>query len=76
MQTRAIINAALHVNAKHPDWKIVPEIMIPLVGEPKELEYVADIIRKTADKVIADNKSDMTYKIGTMIEIPACCSAG
>lgn len=70
MQTRAIINAALHVNAKHPDWKIVPEIMIPLVGEPKELEYVADIIRKTADKVIADNKSDMTYKIGTMIEIP------
>ena len=71
MQTRAIINAAIAVNKKHPRWKLVPEIMIPLVGEPKELEFVADIVRKTADAVIAEKKaSKQEYAIGTMIEIP------
>ena len=70
MQTRAVIKAALNVNAKHPDWHIVPEIMIPLVGEVKELKYVKDVVVKTADEIIASVKSDMTYKVGTMIEIP------
>ena len=70
MQTRAVIKAALNVNAKHPDWHIVPEIMIPLVGEVKELKYVKDVGVKTADEIIASVKSDMTYKVGTMIEIP------
>ncbi len=70
MQTRAVIKAALNVNAKHPDWHIVPEIMIPLVGEAKELKYVKDVVVKTADEIIASVKSDMTYKVGTMIEIP------
>ena len=70
MQTRAVIKAALNVNAKHPDWHIVPEIMIPLVGEVKELKYVKDVVVKTADEIIVSVKSDMTYKVGTMIEIP------
>ncbi len=70
MQTRAIINAAIEINKKHKNWKLVPEIMVPLVGEKKELDYVANIIRKTADEVIASKKSKQTYKIGTMIEIP------
>ena len=71
MQTRAIINAAIAVNKKHPRWKLVPEIMIPLVGEPKELEFVADIVKKTADAVIAEKKATkQEYAIGTMIEIP------
>ena len=70
MQTRAIINAAINVNAKHPDWNFEPEIMVPLVGEKKELDYVADIIRKTADEVIAEKGATLTYHIGTMIEIP------
>ena len=70
MQTRAIINAAINVNAKHPDWNFEPEIMVPLVGEKKELDYVADIIRKTADEVIAEKGVALTYHIGTMIEIP------
>ena len=70
MQTRAIINAAINVNAKHPDWNFEPEIMVPLVGEKKELDYVADIIRKTADEVIAEKGAALTYHIGTMIEIP------
>jgi len=70
MQTRAIIKAALNVNAKHPEWNIVPEIMVPLVGEARELKYVKDIIVKTADEIIASVRSDMKYKVGTMIEIP------
>ncbi len=70
MQTRAIIKAAININKKHPTWKIVPEIMIPLVGEPKELEYVAKIVKSTADQVIAEAKAKMTYHVGTMIEIP------
>ncbi len=70
MQTRAIINAAINVNAKHPEWNFEPEIMVPLVGEKKELDYVADIIRKTADDVITEKGVALTYHIGTMIEIP------
>ena len=70
MQTQAVIEAALNVSKKHPDWNLVPEIMIPLVGEVKELAYVKGIVVKTADKIIADAKSDMKYKVGTMIEIP------
>ncbi len=70
MQTRAIINAAIEINKKHRTWKLVPEIMIPLVGEPKELEYVANIVRSEADKVIAEKKANLEYKVGTMIEIP------
>ena len=70
MQTRAVIKAALNVNAAHPDWHIVPEIMIPLVGEVKELKYVKDVVVKTADEIISSVKSDMKYKVGTMIEIP------
>ena len=70
MQTRAIINAAIEVNKRHPRWKLVPEIMIPLVGEPKELNFVADIVKSTADAVLAEKKSKTTYKVGTMIEIP------
>ncbi len=70
MQTRAVIKAALNVNAKHPDWHIVPEIMIPLVGEVKELKYVKDVVVKTADEIISSVRSDMKYKVGTMIEIP------
>ena len=70
MQTTAVIKAALNVQAKHPDWKMVPEIMIPLVGEVKELKYVKDVVVKTADEIIKAAGSDMTYKVGTMIEIP------
>ena len=70
MQTRAVIKAALTVRAKHPDWDIVPEIMIPLVGEVKELAYVKKIVVETADALIKEAGSDMHYKVGTMIEIP------
>ena len=70
MQTEAVIKAALNVSAKHPDWNIVPEIMIPLVGEVKELAYVKKIVTTTADKLIAEAGAKMTYKVGTMIEIP------
>ena len=70
MQARAIINAGLVINEKHPDWKFVPEIMVPLVGEPKELEYVANLVKAEADAVIAAKGSNMEYKVGTMIEIP------
>ena len=70
MQTSAVIKAALNVSAKHPDWNIVPEIMIPLVGEVKELAYVKGVVTVTADKLIAEAGSSMTYKVGTMIEIP------
>ena len=70
MQTRAVIKAALNVNAKHPDWNVVPEIMIPLVGEVKELKYVKSVVVETADAVIKAAGSSMKYKVGTMIEIP------
>ena len=70
MQTTAVINAAIKVNKEHPEYKIVPEIMIPLVGEVKELKYVKDFVTTTADKLIADAGVEMTYKVGTMIEIP------
>ena len=70
MQTRAIIKAAININKKHRGWKLVPEIMVPLVGEKKELDYVAQIIRTTADEVIKEAGVKQDYKIGTMIEIP------
>jgi hypothetical protein len=65
-----LINAAINVQKKHPDWKMVPEIMIPLVGEVKELKYVKDVVVATADKIIKDAGIDMKYEVGTMIEIP------
>ena len=70
MQTKAVIRAALAVQEKHADWTIVPEIMIPLVGELKELKYVKEIVVKTADAEIAAKGSNMKYEVGTMIEIP------
>ena len=70
MQTTAVIKAALNVSAKHPEWNIEPEIMIPLVGEVKELAYVKKVVTTTADKLITEAGSSMTYKVGTMIEIP------
>ena len=73
MQTRAVIRAAINVNKSHPDWNIVPEIMIPLVGEAKEFIYVKKIVAETADKEIAAAGSGMKYEIGTMVEIPRAC---
>jgi pyruvate,orthophosphate dikinase len=70
MQTRAVIKAALAVRARHPEWNITPEIMIPLVGEVKELKYVKDVVVKAADELIKAAGSDMKYLVGTMIEIP------
>ncbi|MEA4813937.1 MAG: pyruvate, phosphate dikinase [Oscillospiraceae bacterium] len=70
MQTTAVIKAALNVRARHPEWNIVPEIMIPLVGEVKELKFVKNVVVKVADEIISEAKSDMKYKVGTMIEIP------
>ena len=70
MQTKAIIRAAINVKKAHPDWNIVPEIMIPLVGEVKELAYVKKTVVKVADEEIAAAGIDMHYEVGTMIEIP------
>ena len=70
MQTAAVIKAAISVKKKHPDWNIVPEIMIPLTGEVKEMKFVKDIVVEVADKLIAEAKSDIKYEVGTMIEIP------
>ncbi|MDE7380327.1 MAG: pyruvate, phosphate dikinase, partial [Clostridia bacterium] len=70
MQTRAVIKAAINVQKKHPEWNVVPEIMIPLVGEVKELAYVKDVVVKTADEVIANSGVELKYEVGTMIEIP------
>ena len=70
MQTSAVIRAAINVKKKHPDWNIVPEIMIPLVGEVKELKYVKNIVVETADAEIAAAGIDLKYEVGTMIEIP------
>ena len=72
MQTRAVIRAAINVNKKN-GWNVVPEIMIPLVGEAKELKYVKQIVVATADEEIANAKSDLKYEVGTMIEIPRAC---
>ena len=70
MQTRAVIRAAINVQKKHPDWNMVPEIMIPLVGEVKELKFVKDVVVKTADEELAAAGMNMKYLVGTMIEIP------
>ena len=77
MQTEAVISAAINVNRKHPEYRIVPEIMIPLVGEVKELKFVKDVVVATADRLIAEAGVDMKYHVGTMIEIPrAAVTAG
>ena len=73
MQTKAVIKAAIAVQKKHSEWNIVPEIMIPLVGELKEFKFVKDIVVKTADEVIAQSGIDLKYEVGTMIEIPRAC---
>ena len=73
MQTKAVIKAAINVTKKHPDWKLVPEIMIPLTGETKELKFVKDIVVKTAEEVIAASGVKLAYEVGTMIEIPRAC---
>lgn len=70
MQTTAVIQAALAVNERHPDWKIEPEIMIPLVGDVAELRYVKKVVCDVADKLIQGSEFDMKYHVGTMIEIP------
>ena len=70
MQTKAVIKAALAVKRRHPEWEIIPEIMIPLVGEVKELKFVKDTVVKTADEVIAKSGTELKYEVGTMIEIP------
>lgn len=70
MQTRAVIRAAINVSKKHPDWNIKPEIMIPLVGEVKELKYVKKFVVETAEAEIKEAKVDLKYEVGTMIEIP------
>ncbi len=73
MQTRAIIRAAINVQTKHPDWKVVPEIMIPLVGEVKELKNVKDVVVKVAEEEVAKANVKIAYEVGTMIEIPRAC---
>ena len=70
MQTTAVIQAALAVNERHPDWHIEPEIMIPLVGDVAELRYVKKVVCDVADKLIQESEFDMKYHVGTMIEIP------
>ena len=70
MQTRAILEAAINVSKKHPDWKIVPEIMVPLAGEVKELAYVKSIIVDTANKLFDEVGSKVDYLVGTMVEVP------
>lgn len=70
MQTTAVIEAAINVNRKHPDWKVVPEIMIPLVGDINELKYVKNVVVKTAEEVLKRENAVMEYHVGTMIEIP------
>ncbi len=73
MQTKAVIRAALNTKKNHPDWTMVPEIMIPLVGDVKELKYVKDVVIKTADAEIAAAGMELKYEVGTMIEIPRAC---
>jgi len=73
MQTRAVIKAALAVKGRHPDWNLVPEIMIPLTGDSKELKFVKDVVVKAADAEIAAAGVALKYEVGTMIEIPRAC---
>jgi len=73
MQTKAVIRAAINVQKKHPDWKVVPEIMIPLTSEVKELKFVKKIVVETADAEIKAAGADLNYEVGTMIEIPRAC---
>jgi len=73
MQTKAVIQAAINTKKNHPDWNMVPEIMIPLVGDVKELKYVKDVVVKTADAEIAAAGIELHYEVGTMIEIPRAC---
>ena len=73
MQTKAVIKAAINVVKKNPTWNLVPEIMIPLTGETKELKFVKDIVVKTAEEVIAASGVALKYEVGTMIEIPRAC---
>ncbi len=73
MQTKAVIRAAINVKKAHADWNLVPEIMIPLVGDVKELKYVKDVVVKTADAEIAAAGVELAYEVGTMIEIPRAC---
>ena len=73
MQTKAVIRAALKVKAAHPDWNMVPEIMIPLTSDVKELDFVKKIVVETADEEIAAAGAELKYKVGTMIEIPRAC---
>ena len=73
MQTKAVIRAAINTKKNHPDWTMVPEIMIPLVGDVKELKYVKDVVVKTADAEIAAAGIELKYEVGTMIEIPRAC---
>ena len=70
MQTKAVIRAAINVQKKHPDWKIVPEIMIPLVGDLKEFKFVKNVVVAIADEEIKKAGIDLKYEVGTMIEIP------
>ena len=73
MQTKAVIRAAINVKKNHADWNIIPEIMIPLVGEVKELKYVKEVVVATADAEIKAAGVDLKYEVGTMIEIPRAC---
>jgi len=73
MQTKAVINAAINVNKAHPEFNVVPEIMIPLVGEVKELKFVKDVVVETANKIIAEAGVELKYMVGTMMEIPRAC---
>ena len=73
MQTKAIIRAAINVQKKHPEWNMVPEIMIPLVGDPKEFRFVRDIVVAVADAEIKASGIELKYQVGTMIEIPRAC---
>jgi len=73
MQTKAVIKAAIAVQKRHADWKVVPQIMIPLVGEIKEFKFVKDVVVRTADAVIAEAGVELTYEVGTMMEIPRAC---
>ena len=73
MQTKAVIRAAINTKKNHPDWNMVPEIMIPLTGDVKELKYVKDVVVKTADAEIAASGIELKYEVGTMVEIPRAC---
>ena len=73
MQTKAVIRAALAVKGRHPDWNLVPEIMIPLTGDVKELKFVKDVVVKAADAEIAASGMELKYEVGTMMEIPRAC---